>query len=471
MAEPPNAERDEVPWGFSARDFVLIVGAALIVRWLNLSLLPSDVGYYSFPDSSDYLAMARHWDQQGTIFNWLQATGRLSTERMPGYAWFLYALAEMGFDSPRWIAFAQSLVDSLTCGCVGVLGAQISTKLGRLSGILAAFSPTLIIHSTLILQDTLFVFMMTACLMLALVAAKSGSLAAAFVCGLLFGLAFFVRSVLQYMLILLPVCYLAIVLCSRFYAPAKPLAKLGLATLLGISILLAPLAYRGVSLGSIYPTTQSGLHALFWTVNLVHRSETGRTFAEQSPFTRKIANDEFNRLSLDEVDLGAFEVDKIYRDIAFKELLNASPVTLAKVWIQGVIVSLVSPGLLSDGRVRQLERPSFYKTPGNSFPERAYKYFFDDPKMFQVIILLAGVFCALFAFLLVIGLVNLVIRVPLVALAGVVFISYFLLLSGPTSGPKYRMPYMPLLIVFAAAGILAVWEFTKTKVLKPRRQI
>lgn len=439
--------------GLRYRDIGLLFTFALVIRILNILLMPDGTEYFSFPDSADYSELLALWQESGSLIGWLHATDGLPSERMPGYMWFLVGLSKLGIESFRGIAFAQAAIDSITCIFVAGIGAQISAPLGRIAGVLAALSPTMIVHSTLVLQDTLMLLPMTICLFLALVALKRESYVAALGCGIAFGLAFFTRSVVQYMVVLLPFFVLFALLASLYFTSIRPMARLGMVVVLGLGIVLAPLGYRLAHMGTLYPTTQSGLHALFWTVTMVRMSESGRTFEQQVPFTREIVKGEFDRLGVSELDLTLIERDKVYRRLAVQELLNTSPLILAKVWVRGAAVSLVAPAVLSDGRVRQLERPSFFATPGRSLPERAYRYFFDDPGLFQAIVIAAMVFSMIFALLAAVGFVRLMFREPLVAVAGALFISYFVLLSGPTSGPKYRMPYMQVLLVFAAAGV------------------
>src|SRR5260370_30875931 len=61
----------------------------------------------------------------------------------------------------RAVAFIQSVIDAATCTFIASLGALISPRVGLIAGILAAFSTTLIVFSTQILTDTIFLFFFT----------------------------------------------------------------------------------------------------------------------------------------------------------------------------------------------------------------------------------------------------------------------------------------------------------------------
>ena len=126
---------------------------------------------------------------------------------------------------------------------------------------------------------------------------------------------------------------------------------------------------------------------------------------------------------------------------------------LAKVWTQGAVINLFSPAVLSDQRVRSLPRPSFYATGGKSLPERAWRYFFEDPGWFQIIIGLALLFGLAMAAIQLVGLWQLLRGWPLATIGLMALVFYFLAISGPTAGPKYRMPFEPVMVLLFAAGL------------------
>src|SRR5262249_21329780 len=80
---------------------------------------------------------------------------------MPVYPLLLAGVQYAIGDGPRAIAFIQAVIDAATCAFVASLGALISARVGLIAGILAAFSPTLIVFSTQILTDTIFLFFFT----------------------------------------------------------------------------------------------------------------------------------------------------------------------------------------------------------------------------------------------------------------------------------------------------------------------
>src|SRR3546814_12840743 len=80
------------------------------------------------------------------------------TERVPFYFLFLLPFRWLFGDAVLPALIAQSIVDSSTCVVIALLGAMVSRPVACLSGLLAALWPNLIIHSSLLLTDTVFVF-------------------------------------------------------------------------------------------------------------------------------------------------------------------------------------------------------------------------------------------------------------------------------------------------------------------------
>ena len=77
---------------------------------------------------------------------------------MPLYPLLLAGIQSIFGNAPRAVAVAQAILDAGTCALIAALGALIAPRVGLLAGILAAFCMTLIVLSSQVLTDTLFVF-------------------------------------------------------------------------------------------------------------------------------------------------------------------------------------------------------------------------------------------------------------------------------------------------------------------------
>lgn len=434
------------------RDAAIVFALALAVRWINVWLLIGVENAFRFEDSAEYIEGARRWLERGSLAAYVEGRPLLPLEREPGYFWFLSGIASLFGESLPAVALVQGAVDAGTCVLIGLLAARLGPAVARLAGLGAALWPTLVVHAAVVLQDTLLLFFLTGFLVALVRYAARPSFGLAVAAGLLFGAAWLVRGIMQFLPLLIALALAALAWWrSRRpgLAAAAPLLFLG-----AMLVPLAPHAYRNVAVfHTTMSSTQAGLHALHWTVTLVHMDRNGTTFEVEAPRTEARYRAWLHASGISEKDLNPFEIDRLRMKLAFAELLAFPVWRLAKVWTQGAVINLLSPAVLSDSRVRALPRPSFYGTPGKNLFERAAKYFLQDAGTFQLVVL-AGLAASLLAFLLQLwGYAVLARRSLLAAAAAALFVGYFLAVSGPTAGPKYRMPFEPVMIVLFALGL------------------
>ena len=139
---------------FTAHPFLTVFAIALTVRLINVALLDSPNGFFAESDTLTYWALGTALAHRESFWPTLCSL----TDRMPLYP-LLLAAAQTAFgNAPRVVAIAQAVIDAGTCALIGALGSVIAPSVGLLAGVLAAFSMTLIVLSSQILTDTVFVF-------------------------------------------------------------------------------------------------------------------------------------------------------------------------------------------------------------------------------------------------------------------------------------------------------------------------
>ncbi len=435
-----------------ARFLALLFAGALAARLVNLLTLTGDDSLFRFGDSKAYLDGTAAWLKSGSFGGYLAGEVVLPSERMPGYFWILAAIRSLAGPSLPAIALVQCIFDAGTCVMIALLGARIAPETGRLAGLAAAVWPNLIIHANLVLQDTLFLFFFTASLLALAHVARRPVLRLVIVAGLLFGAAFLIRSVVQFLMPVLPLVVLILVL-RRGQGVARAMAAAAV-FLIAAAVPVAPVLYRNLAnFGALAPTTQAGLHALLWTVPLVRADQNGTAFEAESAKMNAKFNARLKAKVLERARMGPFEVDREMRALALQELLATPIWRLAKVWAQGAAVNILAPSILSDGRIRALPRPSFAETRGTGLVSRALRYFFADFGLFQALILMALAGTLIIVLVQLAGLWRLFRQAPFAAVGLTLLIGYFLAISGPTAGPKYRMPIEPAMVILLAAGL------------------
>jgi hypothetical protein len=440
----------------AAHPLVTVFVLALCIRLINLALLTGDDAFFAEADAPLYWLIGAKMAAPGGV----AATLLDVTDRMPLYPLLLGAMRSAFGDAPRLVALVQAMIDAGTCALIAALGALISPRVGLIAGILAALSVTLIVFSTQILTETLFLFFFTSMLLAGAHYLRAPTLALALLAGVAGGLALATRTAIAPMLAAAVLLVFVAMVRRRGFATA--LAAAALFVVATVAPITPMLARNVLHYGHFSLTSQAGDHLAWWIVPLVTQRADGTPY--QTTRDRMTARYE-QALSArgPPPDTNPFVISAIKTAIARDEMARLPHATFAKAWLEGVAVNLAAPALLGDPRVRALPKPSFYHTPGASLWEKARAYLFDDPGRYQVL-LVAGLLATLpFLVLEAVGFVMLARTQPWAAVFAGAVLAYFLLISGPIASPKYRMPMEPVLIVLAAIPLARLSNVARMK--------
>jgi 4-amino-4-deoxy-L-arabinose transferase-like glycosyltransferase len=428
-----------------------VFALALLIRLINVALLAHRDAFFAEQDAFGYWAIGAALAKPETLWPTLLAM----TDRMPLYPLLLAGIQDMFGDTPRAVALIQALIDAGTCALIAALGALISPPVGLIAGILAALSPTLIVLSTQILTDTLFLFFFALMLLAGARFLLRPSAALALCAGLTGGLSLATRpAVAPLLAAAMPIFFIVALVRRRSFSLA-----VGSAVLFAVAaaVPIAPVLWRNVVYYQSFGlTSQSGDHLALWIVPLVTQRADGTPY--------QVSVDRMEARYRERAEPSSSEASNPFRRAALKtelareEMARLPLSAYAKAWLEGMLVNLAAPALLSDPRVRALPKPSFYNTAGATLWERARAYLFDEPGPYQVL-LLVGILATLpFLALEAIGFVMLARNMPWPAAFAAAVLAYFLLLSGPVAAPRYRLPMEPVLIVLAAIPLARVTE-------------
>ena len=132
---------------------------------------------------------------------------------------------------------------------------------------------------------------------------------------------------------------------------------------------------------------------------------------------------------------------------------------MLKAWIIGSAVNMIVPSAAFAHVVRSMDHPSFYATPGKGALEKIWNYLTDASGWFYLSILVVGTLTSLAFCMLFLGgwwfAWRDKVRFPRsVLLLLTLVLLYFLAITGPIIGSKYRLPIEPVMTIFVAYALL-----------------
>ena len=438
------------PGALSLRMMLVIWAVAAVVRLANIAAMPLEPELLLAEDAWLYWANARSLLEYGMFAD------TASAGRMPGY--FLFLAGLMGVFGPSLFAVlaVQALLDSVTCVLVGMIGARLSLSIGLVAGLLAAIWPNLVITSTLVLTDSFFMLPFTAMLYTSVRFLETGLVRWAAWTGLFLGAAVLVRAVAQYMPLAVVLLVVAVPLLRErnwrrgFFA--------GLAFTVAVALPLAPWLHRNVSQhDALTLTSQGGVHLLYWVVPRVLSRTQGIQQGQAVKELREEFQAEMESRGLDTESMNIFAKDRAMKDFSLALLSEIPLRDILSSWSSGMMVNLVSPAIGADPRMRALPHPSFMGTSQLDLLSRITLYVQEASPVYLAAVGIGVVGAVLASLLQIYGFVLLSRVSGWMAFLGIASMLYFLLISGPITAPKYRLPFEPLLIILQAMALVELW--------------
>ncbi|MGE4218168.1 MAG: ArnT family glycosyltransferase [Alphaproteobacteria bacterium] len=436
-----------------------VFAIALAVRIVNVADIARQPEIALTEDASLYWEGARDWVASGGFNHIAPAPGGGQTylpehERVPGYFLFLLPLRALFGNDHIPVLIAQSLLDAVTCVLIALIGLRISRESGLLSGLLAAFWPNLIIHSGLVLTETLFLFFAVLLMLAALRFADRLRPIDAWVTGLLCGTAIMVRPVMQFIPLALMAAASLLPLLRRRRWQLAVVAPILVA--IGVALPVAPQLVRNqIAFGEPRLTSQTGVHLLYWVAAQVDQIGSNTSFDDLSVRYQDELERRFATHGTTLSDATPFQKDREMRSLAL-EILAAQPAkAIAQAWGQGMALNILAPAILGDPRIRALKTESFMDSGGDIF-SRARHLLASAPPAYMIAAAVGGIGSALTLALSALGFIMLLRRDLPLALLSAALVGYFLLITGPVAAPKYRIPFEPVLILTCAIGLAAV---------------
>jgi 4-amino-4-deoxy-L-arabinose transferase-like glycosyltransferase len=418
---------------------LIIFLLAFTLRFINLLFLDLDIQTYLIEDQKFYW----EWALKDAYLPWGSISLSLLSERMPG-AFFLFELLQRITDQNLFfVLLFQSIIDSFTCVIIFNCAGLINKKYQLYTGLFACFSPLMIIISSQILSDTIFLFTFSSCLFFLLkFIYKNDSEYSLYLSGLFLGFSTFIRAATFPLIFLsIPIIYLII------RSPKRSNKKIFFSLVLFLLISLIPVSYRWVN-NIIYHdtyslTSQSGSHVAYWMVPGV------------LTLSQKLDRESSVDLVKKEINKNGGLTDNPYKDS--KIMLNVSRNILSKesiiyisyAWIRSSALNIIASPILIDIRVRSLTHPSFaqegniIKWVKNIISNKESLIYFNILLLSSFVSLFSGIAFIIGYYIFFKSNFNL-------STISIFIIMYFCLITGPTVSPKYCLPYIPIIFYLQA---------------------
>jgi len=430
--------------------FPVLIVAALLIRLANTLWLALSGFDMLDADAVVYWSAAGQFLEHGAFLD-----GSLSalplTERMPGYILFLAALRFI-FGAEFWpVLLAQAVIDTASVVVSGLIVRRFGRACMLTAMALAGLSINQISQAGMILTDSLFLF----CLLLSLWGAERATATGGWRWILLAGFAIGMATLVRPASLPLIACMaagagLTIFLRNRSWLQSTSAAFMMLCA--SIAVIL-PWQIRNHALFDSWSlTTQSGTHLQNWVVAEIKATADGTTRAEAAAQLQQQSAAEMALIAAD----NPFQLSAAQVAMAKRQLSEQPLGAIVQTYLRGAALFLAAPSILFDPRVRALPKPSFDGTTG-PLPQRVGRMLSQsDPRY----VALAGIgtlvhlgYMALAGW----GLIILCRRHPWAGMTAILWVLYFLLLTGPVSGAKYRLPAEAVLTPCAAIALQWLW--------------
>lgn len=452
--------------GSRSRLLWIVFAAAVLVRLVNVADIAQQPDVALTEDAALYWNGARDWIASGG-FNRVTAgedNARAYApehERVPGYFLFLLPFFAVFEGNPLPALIAQSLIDAASCVLIAMIGFRLSLSTGVLAGLLAALWPNMIIHSGLILTETLFLFLTVLFMCAALRFTDKLKLHDAWIVGLLCGLTIIVRPVMQFFpLALVTGAAILPALRSRGW---RTVVAAPIVLAIGVATPVIPHLMRNHDLfGEARLTSQTGVHLLYWVVSQVEQIGSDTTFDALSVRYQAELETGFAERGRSFHEAGPFEQDRAMQALAVEILADQPATAIAQAWMQGMAVNLLAPAILGDPRIRALKTQSFMGGAGDIFSRARYMLASAPPP--YLIAVVAGTIGSILSLgLAAAGFILLLRRDLPLALLSAALVGYFLLITGPVAAPKYRIPFEPAIILACAVALAAALDWWRRR--------
>ena len=373
-------------------------------------------------------------------------------ERMFGVFIYVKMLLILSLKNLKAYLIFQSALDSINCFTIYKIGSLIFPKQKLYIYLSAILSPLMIILSSQVLSETIFLFFFTLFLYFSvkIILEKNNLYYKIAMAGLFLGFSTSIRSI-TYPLIYLSILPFIIILIKKNIYKYKIIFSCII--FLFFSVLpISSRVYENIKFNNSFSlTSQAGSHLAYWIAPLII-SETKNINRTQAT---EVVNEIANKYTLTD---NYYKNDKILRQIGFEVLSEINKVDIIFHWVKGGLVNLVAPSILLDKNLRSLPHPSYYET-GSIF--LWLKLIFSNSEYYKYLTFLSVSFlsCIFTITSLILGPVYIYKNNRMIFYLTTLYVLYFLTITGPVLSPKYIFPILPCVFLYQGITIFKLVQY------------
>jgi 4-amino-4-deoxy-L-arabinose transferase-like glycosyltransferase len=423
------------------RDSVILFLLAVFTR-IGYIYFFVDIEYLSIEDQSLYVQLAQQLTESGFL--------GVGTERMPGYPLFIASIYSF-FGENIWnIILVQILVDSASCVMIALTAQLLFGRGFFIAGGISVINLNMIMLSSSLLTDTLFLFLFVMFIFSLFQYLKNEKITWLFLLIIFISLATLVRSFSSY---LLPILLISLV----GWRVWKKDSFLKISMLVTLHIIIIGILLGGVyqrnyqQYDSIALSSQTGGHVLGWVVPATYQYSGQGDYQEGQELAKRGLASALQRDKLEALSLNPFKSSSYQTNVGKDVLFELGFLNILKAWVVGSTINLLAPSVAYAPALRAMEHPSFYETEGNGIVEKLFNYIKHSSGFLYLSILAVGtIISVIFTMLALIGVFKMISRLPPITVTTLLFlVGYFIAITGPIIGVKYRLPIEPILTLFA----------------------
>jgi 4-amino-4-deoxy-L-arabinose transferase-like glycosyltransferase len=423
------------------KDVTFLFLLALLVR-VGYTLFFVEPEYLLTEDQMGYIQLAQQFPNSGLL--------GVPSERVPGYPLFIASIYTL-FGEGLWkVISIQILLDSINCVVIALMAKSLFGKGFWIAGILSAVNLNMMILSTSLLTDTLFLFLFILFLFSLLQYLQNVRTRWLVLLVLFISLATLVRPSSYY---LLPILLIGLVSWRLWHRDT--ILKIGTLVVLYfviVVVLLGSIHHRNYQqYGSTALVSQTGTHLLGWVVPATYQYSGKGSYQEGQKLAREKLASALQRDQLDTLSSNPFESSLYKANVGKDILFEFGSLNILKAWIAGSTINLLAPSVAYAPALRAMEHPSFYETKGNGMVEKLFNYIKNSSGFLYLSILVVGtIISVMFSMLALAGLFKMISAFPPITVTTLLLlVGYFFAITGPIIGVKYRLPIEPILTLFA----------------------